>query len=86
MQGYAVKDASRSIPIAEIKHAEALAGRLSSLGAAPTAKPTPICLGATLEQLLEQDQADVVSRRLFNGVRVEEEDRHDTFVGLLEGA
>ena len=92
--------------MAEIKHAEAIAGRLSSFGEVPTTKPTPISLGTTLEQLLEQDEADdegvmdlcrapirragddgdVLTRRLFMGIRVEEADHHDTFVSLLEGA
>jgi bacterioferritin len=58
VKGYAVKDAFRKIAIAEMKHAEAIAERLNYLGGIPTTKPTPIFLGATLQQMLETDKKD----------------------------
>jgi len=58
VKGYAVKDAFRNTAIAEMKHAEAIAERLNYLGGIPTTKPTPIFLGATLQQMLETDKKD----------------------------
>lgn len=58
VKGYAVKDAFRETAIAEMKHAEAIAERLNYLGGIPTTKPTPIFLGATLQQMLETDKKD----------------------------
>ena len=42
VKGFAVKGELRSISIAEMKHAEAIAERLFYLGATPTTKPEPI--------------------------------------------
>lgn len=58
VQGYAVKDAFRSIGIVEMRHAEAIAERLSYFDKVPTTKPTPIFVGTTLREMLEQDKAD----------------------------
>jgi bacterioferritin len=58
VQGYAVKDALRSISITEMKHAEAIAERLNYLGGVPTTKPEPIFVGETLKEMLERDKAD----------------------------
>jgi bacterioferritin len=58
VQGYAVKDAFKSIAIAEMKHAEAIAERLNYLGGIPTTKPTPIFIGTTLKQMIETDKKD----------------------------
>ena len=58
VQGYAVKDAFRSIGIDEMKHAEAIAERLNYFDKVPTTKPTPIFLGTTLREMLERDKAD----------------------------
>jgi bacterioferritin len=58
VQGYAVKDAFRSIAISEMKHAEAIAERLNYLGGIPTTKPAPIFLGTTLKQMIETDKKD----------------------------
>jgi bacterioferritin len=53
-----VKDAFRKISIEEMKHAEAIAERLNYLGGIPTTKPTPIFVGDTLKEMLEQDKKD----------------------------
>ena len=58
VQGYAVKDAFKMTAISEMKHAEAIAERLSYLGGIPTTKPTPIFIGTTLKQMIETDKKD----------------------------
>jgi len=55
VHGYAVKDAFKTTAISEMKHAEAIAERLSYLGGIPTTKPTPIFIGATLKEMIESD-------------------------------
>lgn len=57
-QGYAVKNAFRSIGVTEMKHAEAIAERLNYFSKVPTTKPTPIFVGSTLKEMLEQDKTD----------------------------
>jgi bacterioferritin len=58
VHGYAVKDAFRSIGIVEMRHAEAIAERLNYFDKIPTTKPTPIFVGTTLKEMLEQDKVD----------------------------
>jgi bacterioferritin len=58
VKGYAVKGAFRSIAVAEMKHAEAIAERLYLLGGLPTTRPEPIFVGKTLRQMLAQDAKD----------------------------
>jgi bacterioferritin len=58
VKGFAVKDALKKIAIEEMKHAEAIAERLNYLGGIPTTKPTPIFLGDTLKEMIEQDKKD----------------------------
>lgn len=58
VQGFAVKDELKAIGIAEMKHAETIAERLNYLGGKPTTKPSPIFLGETLKEMIEQDQKD----------------------------
>ncbi len=55
VKGFAVKDAFKSIAIEEMKHAEQIAKRLNYLGGFPTTKPTPIIVGNTLKEMIEQD-------------------------------
>jgi len=56
VKGYIVKDAFKSIAIAEMKHAEAIAERINYYRGVPTTKPTPIIVGDTLEQMVKQDK------------------------------
>ncbi len=56
--GFAVKDELKKIAITEMKHAEAIAERLSYLGGEPTTKPAPIFVGKTLKEMLKQDVKD----------------------------
>ena len=58
VKGFAVKGELRSISIAEMKHAEAIAERLFYLGATPTTKPDPIMLDLGLREQLERDLSD----------------------------
>lgn len=56
VKGFAVKDELKSIAIAEMKHAEAIAERLFYLGEKPTTKPTPIFVGETLKEMIESNK------------------------------
>jgi len=58
VKGFAVQDEFKSIGIAEMKHAEAIAERLFYLGETPTTKPDPINVGKTLREMLVQDIKD----------------------------
>ena len=56
LMGAVVEDTFREISIAEMKHAEALAERLSYLNGVPTTEPDPIFIGSSLREMLIQDQ------------------------------
>ena len=56
LMGAVVEDTFREIAIAEMKHAEALAERLSYLNGVPTTTPDPIFVGSSLREMLMQDQ------------------------------
>ncbi len=58
VKGFAVHDELKSIGIAEMKHAEAIAERLYYLGGIPTTKPTPIFVGTTLKEMIQRDIED----------------------------
>jgi bacterioferritin len=58
VKGFAVKDELKSIAVAEMKHAEAIAERLAYLGGNPTTKPEPIFVGKTLKEMIAQDAKD----------------------------
>jgi len=58
VKGFAVQDELKSIAIAEMKHAEAIAERLYYLGGTPTTKPTPILVGNNLKQMIAKDIED----------------------------
>ena len=58
VKGFAVKEEFKRIAIAEMKHAEAIAERLYYLGERPTTRPTPIKVGNTLREMVEQDIRD----------------------------
>lgn len=58
IKGFAIKDELKSIAIAEMKHAEEIAERLSYLGGEPTTKPEPIFVGKSLREMMEQDKKD----------------------------
>lgn len=58
VKGFAVKDALKKIAIEEMRHAESIAERLNYLGGIPTTHPTPIFVGNTLKEMIEQDKKD----------------------------
>jgi len=58
VKGFAVHDELKSIGIAEMKHAEAIAERLYYLGGIPTTKPNPILVGSSLKEMIAQDIGD----------------------------
>jgi len=58
VKGFAVQEELKSIAIAEMKHAEAVAERLFYLGGIPTTKPEPIFVGKTLKEMIERDVKD----------------------------
>jgi bacterioferritin len=47
----------KKIAIAEMRHAEAIAERVVSLGGEPTTQPDVIVLGSTIKEMLETDRA-----------------------------
>ncbi|MCX8095532.1 MAG: ferritin-like domain-containing protein [Caldisericia bacterium] len=55
---FAVIEELKNISIQEMKHAEIIAERLFYLGGIPTTKPTPIYVGNTLKEMIEQDKKD----------------------------
>lgn len=57
-KGFAVKEELKKIAITEMKHAEAIAERLTYLGGTPTTKPEPIFVGEDLKSMLMQDKKD----------------------------
>jgi bacterioferritin len=58
VKAFAVKDELKSIAVAEMKHAEAIAERLAYLGGVPTTKPEPIFVGKDLSEMLQQNKKD----------------------------
>ena len=58
IMGAVVEDTLKNIAITEMKHAEALAERLSYLNGVPTTKPDPIFVGSSLRDMIIQDQKD----------------------------
>ncbi len=56
--GFAVQEELKSIAVAEMKHAEAIAERLYYLGEKPTTKPDPIFVGNNLKEMITKDVKD----------------------------
>lgn len=55
MKSPGVKDIFKEIAIEEMKHAEKIAERIFYIGGIPTAKPTPIKVGGSLEEMVNKD-------------------------------
>ena len=69
VKGFAVHDEFRSIAVAEMKHAEAIAERLFYLGGIPTTKPEPINVGKTLKEMVAQDVKDELNAiKMYKGI------------------
>jgi bacterioferritin len=58
VMGFAVKDELKAIAITEMKHAEEIAERMAYYGERPTTKPTPISVGESLKEMIQQDLKD----------------------------
>ena len=56
INGATVEGTFRDIAIVEMKHAEALAERLSELDGIPTVEPNPVFVGNSLGEMLMEDQ------------------------------
>ena len=69
VKGVAVQDQFRPTAIDEMKHAEMIAERLWYLGATPTTKPTPILVGDSLKEFIENDaQAEVEAVEMYRKI------------------
>lgn len=55
VKAVAVQDKFKGTAITEMKHAETIAERLWYLGGTPTTKPSPINVGKSLKEFLEND-------------------------------
>jgi bacterioferritin len=90
VKGFAVQSELKSIAVAEMKHAEAIAERLYYLGGTPTTKPSPIFVGATLKEMIAQDIKDeqnaiVLYKKIIKQTEAEgDETTHHLFRDILE--
>lgn len=55
MKSPEIKDIFEDIAVDEMKHAEKIAQQLFYLGGTPTTKPTPITVGGSLKEMIEND-------------------------------
>jgi bacterioferritin len=58
VKGFAVRDELKKIAVTEMKHAEKIAERLVYLGGKPTTQPSPIFVGESLKEMIQQDKKD----------------------------
>lgn len=86
LEGVLVRHIFKEIAINEMKHAEELAERISSLNGVPTEKPEPIFVGGSLIEMLKQDQQNEEDAiRLYkNAIQVAEFEGDFSTRGLLE--
>jgi bacterioferritin len=89
VKAFAVKDELKKIAIAEMKHAEAIAERLTYLGGIPTTKPDPIFVGTNYKEMISQDVKDEEAAiKLYKEIIALSEKENDTttkklFEGIL---
>ena len=90
VKGFAVHSEFQSIAVQEMKHAETIAERLYYLGGVPTTKPTPIFVGSTLKEMIEQDVKDEENaiklyKKIIDKARAEDDETtHHLFRDILE--
>ena len=58
VNAFAVREELKKIAIQEMRHAEAIAERLSYLGGEPTTQPNPVFVGKTFKEMIERDIKD----------------------------
>ena len=69
VKGVAVQDKFQQTAIAEMKHAEKIAERLWYLGGTPTTKPSPIKVGESMKEFLENDtKAEEEAIEMYKGI------------------
>ena len=87
VKGFAVHDEFKSIAVAEMKHAEAIAERLFYLGAIPTTKPAPINVGKSLKEMIAQDIKDEMNAiRMYRGIVDQaRKEKDETTMFLFQG-
>lgn len=84
MKSPEIKDIFRDIAIVEMKHAEKIAERLFYLGGIPTTKPTPIKVGDSLEEMIENDlQAENEAIEMYKEIIDKASEKEDSTTRLL---
>jgi bacterioferritin len=86
LEGVLARHIFKEIAINEMKHAEELAERISSLNGIPTEKPEPIFVGGSLIEMLKQDQQNEEEAIMIykKAIQVTETEGDFTTRGLLE--
>jgi bacterioferritin len=90
VKGFAVQGELEKIAITEMKHAESIAERLFYLGGIPTTTPSPIHVGTSLKEMIDQDIKDEegainLYRQILDKAREEnDETTHHLFRDILE--
>lgn len=84
MESPEIKDVFKDIAIVEMKHAEDIAERLFYLGGIPTTKPTPIKVGGSLKEMVEDDlQAENEAIEMYKGIIEKASEKGDSTTRLL---
>jgi bacterioferritin len=84
MKSPEIKDVFEDIAIEEMKHAEKIAERLFYLGGIPTTKPTPIMVGDSLKEMIENDlQAENEAIEMYKEIIDKASEKDDSTTRLL---
>jgi bacterioferritin len=84
MKSPEIKDVFEDIAIEEMKHAEKIAERLFYLGGIPTTKPTPIKVGDSLKEMIENDlQAEDEAIEMYKEIINVASEKEDSTTRLL---
>ncbi len=84
MKSPEIKDVFEDIAIEEMKHAEKIAQRLFYLGGIPTTKPTPIKVGKSLKEMIENDlQAENEAIEMYKEIIDKASEKGDSTTRLL---
>ncbi|VVB97090.1 DNA protection during starvation protein [uncultured archaeon] len=84
MKSPEIKDVFEDIAIEEMKHAEKIAERLFYLGGIPTTKPTPINVGDSLKEMIENDlQAEDEAIEMYKEIINVASEKEDSTTRLL---
>jgi bacterioferritin len=87
---FAVSDKFQEIAVEEMKHAEKIAERLWYLGGVPTTKPSPIKVGSSLWEMVDNDiKAELEAIDMYKKIEKLAESEGDSttrfiFEGILE--